>query len=140
MVLFGIDNMAKIASCVFACLFPIIVQTAYGVIQGNRRRMILVERMGFNKTQLLFKVVFPQALPYVFVGLRNALSLSLLATIVVEMTMPGRAGLGYSILSAYQVFRIPEMYAYIIVAGILGWVMNKLFVVFERRQLHWVGR
>lgn len=140
MILFGIGDRAKVAGVVFACLFPIVVQTAYGVINGNRSRVQLAERMGFDQWKVLVKIVYPQALPYVFVGLRNALSLSLIATVVVEMMMAGRVGLGYSIFNAYQVFRISEMYAYIVVTGLLGWAMNKLFLVFERRQLHWVGR
>jgi NitT/TauT family transport system permease protein len=87
---------------------------------------------------MLFKVVIPEALPYIFVGLRNALSLSLISTMVVEMLMTGNIGVGYSIFDAYQRFRISEMYAYILTAGLLGWMVNKLFVYFENRQLHWV--
>jgi ABC-type nitrate/sulfonate/bicarbonate transport system permease component len=139
-ILFGIGDHAKVAGVVFACLFPIIVQTAYGVVNGNCARIRLAERMGFNQWQVLLKIIYPQALPYVFVGLRNALSLSLIATVVVEMMMAGRTGLGYSIFNAYQIFRIPEMYAYIIVTGLTGWALNKLFVAFERRQLYWVRR
>jgi len=56
------------------------------------------------------------------------------------MLMAGQVGLGYSIFNAYQTFRIPEMYAYIVVTGLLGWVLNRLFVVYERKVLHWVGR
>jgi NitT/TauT family transport system permease protein len=139
-ILFGIGDLAKVASVVLACLFPIMVQTAYGVINGNRVRIRLAERMGFNQLEVLVKIVYPQALPYVFVGLRNALSLSLVATVVVEMLMAGRFGLGYSIFHAYQVFRTSEMYAYIVATGLLGFVMNKLFLVLERHKLHWVGQ
>ena len=137
-VLFGIDNKAKIAGAVFACVFPLIVQTAYGVIHCDHAKLLLFERMGCSKKQLLFKVVYPMALPYVYVGLRNIVSLSLITTIVVEMTMPGKNGLGYSILNAYQDFRIPEMYAYIIVTGITGWLLNEIFLTIERRRLPWI--
>jgi ABC-type nitrate/sulfonate/bicarbonate transport system permease component len=81
---------------------------------------------------------FPLARPYVFVGLRNALSLALIATIVAEMTMPGSNGLGYATLNAYQTFRIPQMYAYILVTGLVGWILNSIFLSIERHQLHWV--
>lgn len=140
MVFLGIDEKSKIAGTVFACLFPLIVHTAYGVINGNRSRLQLVMRMGFSKRSILLKVIFPEALPYIFVGIRNALSLSLIATMVMEMLMTGQIGIGYSIFNAYQTFRIPEMYAYILTAGLLGWMINKLFGNFENRQLHWVGK
>ena len=139
-ILFGLGDLAKVAGVVFACLFPIAVQTAYGVINANRTRVLLAERMAFDQWKVLVRIVYPEALPYVFVGLRNALSLSIIATVVVEMMMAGRVGLGYSIFNAYQVFRVSEMYAYIIVTGLLGWAVNKLFLAFERRKLHWVGR
>ena len=83
-------------------------------------------------------VIFPQSLPYVFVGLRNALSHALVVTIVIEMTMPGNTGLGYSILDSYRSFRVPEMYLYILFTGILGWLLNKGFLILEKHQLHWV--
>jgi NitT/TauT family transport system permease protein len=97
-----------------------------------------MERIGFNRRQILHKVIFPMALPYIFVGLRNGLSLALVATIVVEMTMPGSNGLGYATLNAYHIFRIPEMYAYIIITGLVGWILNAVFLIVERRQLRWV--
>ena len=140
LILLGVGDLAKIAGIVFACLFPIMVQTAYGVINGNRARILLVQRMGFSPARVMMKVVGPEALPYIFVGLRNALSLSLIAAVVVEMLMAGRVGLGYSIFDAYQTFRIPEMYAYIVVTGLLGWLLNRLFIAWEKRLLHWVGR
>ena len=140
LILLGVGDLAKIAGIVFACLFPIMVQTAYGVINGNRARILLVQRMGFSPARVMIKVVGPEALPYIFVGLRNALSLSLIAAVVVEMLMAGRVGLGYSIFDAYQTFRIPEMYAYIVVTGLLGWLLNRLFIAWEKRLLHWVGR
>jgi len=93
--------------------------------------------MGCSEKQLLRKVVYPMALPYIYVGLRNAISLSLITTIVVEMTMPGKNGLGYSILNTYQVFRIPEMYAFIFITGLVGWVLNEVFLSVEKRRLRW---
>ena len=137
-VLFGIGNLAKVAGAVFACSLPIVIQTAYGVINCNHRRIKLMERMGLNRTQILLKVIFPMALPYIFVGLRNALSLALIATIVVEMTMPGSNGLGYGTLNAYQTFRVPQMYAYILITGMVGWILNAVFLLIERDRLRWV--
>jgi ABC-type nitrate/sulfonate/bicarbonate transport system permease component/MoaA/NifB/PqqE/SkfB family radical SAM enzyme len=137
LVFFGIGDMAKIACIVFACSFPILVQTTYGVLHCNHRRVRLMERMGFNRSQMLRKLIFPMSLPYIFVGLRNGLSLSLIATIVVEMTMPGNNGLGYATFNSYHVFKIPDMYAYIVITGFLGWFFNKLFLMIEKRKLFW---
>lgn len=138
LVFFGIGNSAKIAGTVFACAFPVIIQSAYGVLHSNHRRILLMERMGCTRAQLFYKVIYPMALPYIFVGLRNALSLALVATIVVEMTMPGSDGLGYATLNSYHLFRIPDMYAYILTTGIAGWFLNFAFLKIEHRQLYWL--
>jgi NitT/TauT family transport system permease protein len=51
-----------------------------------------------------------------------------------------RYGLGRRIYEAQLLFRIPELYATTFVAGLSGYLLNKLVVLTERRALHWVGQ
>ncbi|HIH20405.1 TPA: ABC transporter permease, partial [Candidatus Micrarchaeota archaeon] len=76
----------------------------------------------------------------IFAGLRIALSLGLIVAIVTEMFIGTTVGLGRRIIDAQLVYRVPEMYAAIILTGILGYVLNRLFLWYERRTIHWSGR
>jgi len=59
---------------------------------------------------------------------------------VVEMFIGTNVGLGHRILDAQLVYKIPEMYSAIIITGIIGFLINKLFILLEKRVIHWSGR
>ena len=68
------------------------------------------------------------------------LSLALVIVIVAEMFIGSTDGLGQRVMNAQMVFDMPEMYAAIFAAGALGYVMNLVFIVAERRFVHWGGK
>jgi NitT/TauT family transport system permease protein len=49
-------------------------------------------------------------------------------------------GLGHRIIDAQQVFNVKEMYAAILVTGALGYLMNLLFLLIEKKLIHWSGK
>jgi NitT/TauT family transport system permease protein len=60
--------------------------------------------------------------------------------IVAEMFIGSETGLGHRIIDAQQVFNIKDMYGSILVTGALGYVLNLLFLVVEKRVIHWSGK
>ena len=90
--------------------------------------------------QILLKIVFPDALPQIAVGIRTALSLALVLVVVSEMFFGTSRGLGHRIYDYHLVFSVPEMYVAIIWTGILGYAFNKIFIQFEERIIHWAGK
>ncbi|MNX54064.1 hypothetical protein D3C86_847760 [compost metagenome] len=73
-------------------------------------------------------------------GLRSGVSMALVIVIVAEMFIGSDSGLGNRIINAQQVLNVREMYASILAAGALGYVLNILFLVLEKRVVHWSGR
>ena len=51
-----------------------------------------------------------------------------------------RDGLGQRVINAQMIFNMPEMYATIFAAGVLGYGMNLLFILIERKFVHWGGK
>ena len=49
-------------------------------------------------------------------------------------------GLGNQVINAQMLFEMPEMYAAIFVAGALGYAFNLMFLIIEKRFVHWSGR
>ncbi len=80
-----------------------------------------------------------ESMPQTFIGLRNGVSLALVIVIVAEMFIGSIDGLGYSVLDSQMLFEMPDMYAAIFVAGALGYSFNLLFLVIEKRFVHWSG-
>ena len=139
LLLFGIGDKAKVAIVVFSCSLVVLVNTVYSVRNRSQLRTIAARLMGASELQILFYVVFPEALPGIFIGLRTSLSLSLVLVIVSEMFIGTTSGLGFKILDEHFRYRIPEMYAILLVVGLLGYFLNLLFYMVERRIVHWTG-
>jgi ABC-type nitrate/sulfonate/bicarbonate transport system permease component len=81
-------------------------------------------------------VYLPAALPTIFAGLRTALSIGLVLVVISEFTGTGD-GLGVSIWNWQSVSAVDEVYAGILFLGLLGYVLNRVFLVLERRALAW---
>lgn len=137
---FGIGDAAKLAVVVYACSLIVLVNTAYGAIQVKTHRILSATVMGASRWDIFWKVVVPESAPGMFAGLRIALSLSFVLIIVTEMFIGTNVGLGYQIINAQMVYRIPEMYAGIVLGGLVGFLTNLTLVQIEHRVLHWVGK
>jgi NitT/TauT family transport system permease protein len=96
--------------------------------------------MGASRLRVLFDVMLKESLPQTFVGLRNGVSLALVIIVVAEMFIGSTDGLGQRVFEAQQLFDMPGMYAAIFAAGALGYTLNLLFLLIERRFVHWAGR
>jgi len=112
----------------------------YGVHLGKELRIKAAKTMKVKGFTLFQKIVFPEALPQIFSGMRIAISLSLIIVVVTEMFIGTNFGLGRRIIDAQLVYRISEMYAVIIIAGILGYLINKGFIFGEKKIVHWRGK
>jgi ABC-type nitrate/sulfonate/bicarbonate transport system permease component len=82
------------------------------------------------------RVMLPAAAPQIFAGLRTSLSLALILMVISEM-VASTNGIGYFVLQSQRTFAIPEMWSGILLLGILGYLLNLLFVIVERRVLRW---
>jgi ABC-type nitrate/sulfonate/bicarbonate transport system permease component len=84
----------------------------------------------------ILRIMLPAAGPQIFAGLRTSLSLSLILMVISEM-VASTNGIGYFVLQSQRTFAIPEMWAGIVLLGILGYVLNLIFLLVERRVLRW---
>jgi len=140
MLFLGIGDTAKISVVVFSAGLINIVNAAYGVKNARHSHIAAAKSMRATNGQIFLKVILPGAMPHIFAGLRTTLSLSLILVVVTEMFIGTGTGLGERIYNAHLMFRIPEMYAAIVLTGIMGYALNKVFVHFERRLVHWYGK
>jgi ABC-type nitrate/sulfonate/bicarbonate transport system permease component len=140
MLAFGLGDASKIALVVFGCALLILVNTTYGVHGGSRTRKMVAETMKASEAYIMAKVVLPEALPQIAAGLRLALSMSLIIVVVLEMFIGTTRGLGFLIYNAHMTYQIPDMYAFIVLAGLIGYFINQGFVKVQDKVIHWTGR
>jgi NitT/TauT family transport system permease protein len=120
----------------FLVLFGVGDETKISV----KTRLLAAKAMGASRMRVLFDVMLLESLPQTFVGLRNGVSLALVIIVVAEMFIGSQDGLGHSVFEAQQLFDMPRMYAAIFAAGALGYGLNLMFLLIERRFVHWSGK
>ncbi|MFG2166305.1 ABC transporter permease [Micromonospora chersina] len=135
-LILGLGETSKIALVVYACSWPILLNTIAGVKGVDPLLVRSARSMGLNHLRLFQKVILPAAVPTIFTGVRLAGAYSILVLVAAEM-VGAKAGLGYLINYAQYNFAIPDMYAGIITISAIGLVVNQLLVAGERRFSTW---
>jgi sulfonate transport system permease protein len=136
---FGISDINKIAIAAFGVFSVVVFNSAYGVMNARKSRILAAKVMGASPFQIFRDVLFFESLPQTMVGLRTGISTSLVVVVVAEMFIGSDQGLGHRIIEGEQVLHITDMYSSIIVAGVIGYLLNMLFMVTDKRLIHWSG-
>lgn len=140
LLLFGVGEGTKIAVAAFGAALVILFNTAYGVMNARRTRLLAARIMGAGPARILVDVLLWEALPQILVGARAGISLALVIVVVAEMFIGSTDGLGQRVIVAQSLFESGLMYGAIFLAGALGYALNLAFILLERRFVHWAGR
>lgn len=135
-LLLGIGEVSKVAMVVYACSWPLLLNTIAAVKQVDPLLIKSARTMGASARQLFLKVILPASVPTIFVGIRLASATSILVLVAAEM-VGAKSGLGYLIIYAQYSFLIADMYFGIIAITLIGVVFNALLQVAERRLAAW---
>jgi NitT/TauT family transport system permease protein len=135
-LLLGIGETSKISIVVYACAWPILLNTISAVRNVDPTLLKLAKSMDLSAPRLFQKVILPSSVPVVFTGIRLAGAASILVLVAAEM-IGAKAGLGYLINASQYNFAIPQMYAGIITISAIGVVFNQFLVAVERRLSSW---
>jgi ABC-type nitrate/sulfonate/bicarbonate transport system permease component len=139
MLCLGFGAPMMITAVALASFFPVLINTIQGV-RGTDSVLIATGRtFGLGRTAITFKIILPAAMPYIFAGMRVAVGLALLMTILTEM-LAGNSGLGYLVLENQRSFRIREMYAWLVILAIVGLLINIAMAKVERRWVPWLDQ
>ncbi|ALG05999.1 ABC transporter permease [Kibdelosporangium phytohabitans] len=136
MVIFGIESPQKIALIAFGALWPILLNSVDGARSVDAVKTDTARSFRIPRTQWITMVVLPAALPKIFAGLRVSLSLSLVLMVISEL-VGAATGMGTQLTDAQRQYDYPNMWAVIVLLGVLGFVLNNLLLAVERRVLSW---
>lgn len=138
LLMFGATLKMKYVLIAFGVFWPLVIQVIYGVRSIDpvvRDTATVLQVRGVRR---FFVVTMPSAAPFIATGLRVSAAVALILAVIAEL-IGGTAGVGQRILDAQNSgpSAYPAMYAYILVAGLLGVLFAGMFAVLERRVLHW---
>jgi ABC-type nitrate/sulfonate/bicarbonate transport system permease component len=135
-VVLGVGNTGKVFLIAFVCLWPVLLNTIDGVTGIDPTMRETVRSYGVSGRDRLLRIVLPAASPQIFAGMRTGLSLALILMVISEM-VASTNGIGFFVLQSQRSFAIPEMWAGILLLGLLGYALNLIFMLVERRVLAW---
>ncbi|TCR20456.1 ABC transporter permease [Streptomyces sp. BK205] len=135
-LLYGSELRSVLILVVYAGFWQVLVQTLYGVQDVDPVADETARSYGLGTWARIRHVLWPSALPYVFTGVRLAAAVALILAITGELVI-GAPGLGARIGVAQNSQAVPEMYALIVVTGLLGLLVNVGARTVERRALAW---
>lgn len=119
-----------------AAFFVTILNTLLGVRAIDRAYFRAAECLGFSQWQILWHVIVPGALPYIFVGLQIAIGACWFSLVAAEI-LSGSAGLGYKVWETYYYVQFPTMISTMATLGLFGYLSSALVRIAGNRLMRW---
>jgi NitT/TauT family transport system permease protein len=136
-LLIPVDGLMKISVIVYACMWPILINTLYGMQDVDPLAKESLRSFGFGPLAVLARVSLPSAAPFVATGVRIAAGIALILAVSAELLAGGTAGIGVFVVQAGSGNRTDLIMAATFWAGMFGVIANLVLLAGERRLFHW---
>lgn len=134
--LLGLSDGMVLAVIAFGALWPMLLATIHGFAAVEPRLYEVSRALGLSRLEVIWKIALPNAMPDILSGMRLGLTIALILAVVGEM-LAGRQGLGQWILLSARAFRAPDLFAGVILLGLLGFASALILSAIEQRLLRW---
>lgn len=135
-VWFGIGDGSKYFVIAYTVFLAVWLSTHHGMEHVSTIYIRASRSLGASRLREFATVVIPASAPYIFAGLRFGASLAFLSLVAAELT-GASAGIGYRLQEAREYILMDRMFVELIELGILGALVDSLFVLLSRRLVHW---
>ena len=136
---YGIGTVPAVLTAFLISFFPIVVNVAAGIATMEPELADVLRSLGATRWEILIKVGIPRSFPYFFASLKVAITLAFVGSVISE-TVAANEGIGYLMLAASSSFRIPLVFAALLVVAALGVAMYAVAAWIEKRFTHWAVR
>jgi ABC-type nitrate/sulfonate/bicarbonate transport system permease component len=134
--LIGLSPAMVLVVIAFGAVWPVLLATVHGFASIEPRLYEVSRVLRLSPLAFVFKIGLPNALPDALAGMRISLTVALILAIVGEM-LASQEGLGQAILLAARPFRSADLFAGVVLLGLIGFVSNALLGLAERHALKW---
>jgi ABC-type nitrate/sulfonate/bicarbonate transport system permease component len=136
LVIFGIGTNMKVAVIAFGALWPVLLNTIDGVRGVDRLILDVARGYRIRGWHALTRIVLPSASPQIIAGVRISVSLGVILIVASEY-IASTEGIGYLELQSARQYQMGVMWATLLMLGVLGYLANASFRLFENRLLRW---
>lgn len=134
LLILGFDHASKVTLVAADAVFPILLATYYGASGVEQKWIWSALAAGTPRSQILFKVMLPAALPQILTGCRIGLVISCIVVFLAEM-IASTDGLGHVLVQAARTFQTVDMFVPLITISLLGLCLNGLLYAARSRLL-----
>lgn len=135
----GFGMTSKVVTSATICFFPLVINTIVGLNSTDGNSQLMLRSLGASKAQIFRYLTFPTALPVVFAGLKNAITLSLIGAIVAEF-VGATHGMGILIQQYQSQLDVAGGFAVVLVLGIVGLILYAIVAWIDKKLIFWQGK
>lgn len=139
LIILGPYDSSRVGTALLGALVVIVLIVAKGLHQEDVDRRLFAKSMN-AKNKVYIDVIVFEALPHIMTAIKTAASLTIIIIIVTEMIVGGTHGLGVRIQNVQITNNIPDLYATILIIGILGVFINKVLITIDKKVVFWKSR
>jgi NitT/TauT family transport system permease protein len=136
LIWFGFGPVGKVVIALTVAFFPVLVSTISGLQSTEPEILDLARSLHATKGQIFRKILFPNALPFIFTGFKISITLSVVGAIIGEF-MSGNVGLGHLMNQAQFEINTPLMFVALAFLALIGLLSYALVVLLERLCVPW---
>ena len=136
---FGIGTVPAVITAFLISFFPILVNVATGIATVEPELKDVLRALGAKNRDIVMKVGLPRAMPYFFASLKIAITVAFVGSIISE-TVASNSGIGHMMTYASAQFRVPLVFAGLLVTAVMGVMMYVVAAAIERRVTGWAVR
>ena len=134
--LFGLTQGMALFVIAFGAVWPIMLATVHGFAAVEPRLYEVARSLHLSRAAVIFKIALPSASPDIVAGMRLSLTVALILSVVCEM-LAGLDGLGHWVLLSARAFRSADLFAGVILLGMIGYITALAMNFAEARLLAW---
>jgi NitT/TauT family transport system permease protein len=135
-VMLGANELPRLVITFLVAFFPLVIAITVGLMAVPDELIELGRSLKASKLQELYRIRLPYAVPFIFSGLKVAITLAVVGAVVGEFVNADK-GLGYMIITATAFFKTPIAFGCLILLSIMGVVLFQVIVIVERIFFPW---
>jgi len=134
--MFGLTQGMALFVIAFGAIWPMLLATILGFAAVEPRLYEVARSLHMSRVAVIFKIALPSASPDILSGMRLSLTVALILSVVCEI-LAGLDGLGHWVLLSARAFRSADLFAGVILLGVIGYLTALAMSVVEKRLLRW---
>jgi len=136
LLVFGLGELSKVFTIGIGVFYLVVINTMAGVLNIDRIYLDVARNYRASRLNFCLTVAFPGALPMIFAGLKLGMGMALILIVAAELSA-AKAGVGWMIWRAYDMFDIEQMFVALIILSLLGYLFSLLLDAVERWVVPW---